>query len=74
METLIKIFVDDTSYDTEDGFTLYTYSPYKAGIMVEEAINNGFEDIRISKAEPMEKLEYDRRHNNIGLAENIAFN
>lgn len=38
MNNLIEIFVDDKSYDTEDGFTIFTYSSYKAGIIVEEAI------------------------------------
>lgn len=70
MNYLIKIFVDDKDYDTEDGFTIYTYSPYKTGIIIEEAINNGFEDIRISKANPEEKAEYDKNHNCISLAEN----
>lgn len=56
---LYKIFVDDKDYNTEDGYTLYTYNAYHAGIMIETALNNGYLDIRISEAAADEKLKYD---------------
>ena len=57
---LIKIFVDDTDYDMEDGFTLYTKSPYEASVIIKNAIENGFKDIRISEALPEDIVFYNK--------------
>lgn len=57
---LIKIFVDDTSYDTNDGYTLYSHSPYETSIIVKMAIENGFKDIRISEANADEIVFYNK--------------
>lgn len=57
---LIKIFVDDTDYDMNDGYTLISDSPYSAANAIEIALKNGFKDIRISEASPEEKLNYNK--------------
>lgn len=57
---LIKIFVDDTDYDLNDGYTLISDSPYAAANAIEIALKNGFKNIRISEANPEEKLKYNK--------------
>lgn len=60
---LIKLFVDDKDYDTEDGFELFSYSSVEISMTVRMALENGFKDIRISEAQPEEKKEFDIRQN-----------
>lgn len=57
---VLEIFVDDTSYDTEDGFTLLTDDTQDAALIVKTALENGFKDIRISKASADDIVKYHK--------------
>lgn len=56
---LVKMFVDDKSYDTEDGYNLIC-TDEEIGLAVQLAVKNGFKDIRIYEPRPEERLEYIR--------------
>lgn len=57
---VLRIFVDDSYIDEEDGFTLLTDDTLDAALIVKTALENGFRDIRISKADADEIVKYHK--------------